>query len=47
MLNFKLKVTLFFSALIIIQSLIGYALFQQIKDDDLIMFATIQAITMI
>ena len=47
MFHFKLKVTLFFSALMLIQSLIGYGLFQQIKDDDQMMLAAIQAITMI
>lgn len=47
MLNFKVKVTLFFSALILNQSLIGYALFQQVKDDDQLMIAAIQAMTII
>ncbi|CZL47488.1 TPA: hypothetical protein ACJ5DT_002912 [Legionella pneumophila] len=47
MLNFKVKVTLFFSALMLIQSLIGYALFQEIKDDDQMMLTAIQAMTII
>ncbi|ERH40941.1 hypothetical protein N751_17505 [Legionella pneumophila str. Leg01/11] len=45
--HFKLKMTLFFSALMLIQSLVGYALFQQVKDDDQLMLATIQAMTII
>ncbi|MBN9229599.1 MAG: hypothetical protein J0I93_02000 [Legionella sp.] len=47
MYHFKLKMTLFFSALMLIQSLVGYALFQQAKDDDQLMLATIQAMTII
>lgn len=47
MYNFKLKVTLFFSALMLIQSFIGYALFQQVKDDDLVMPAPIQEMMII
>jgi len=44
---FKLKITLFFSALMLVQSLIGYALYQQIKNDDQLMIATIQAMSVI
>ncbi|WP_298624784.1 hypothetical protein [uncultured Legionella sp.] len=47
MLNFKVKVTLFFSALMLIQSLIGYALFQEIKEDDQMMLTAIQAMMII
>jgi hypothetical protein len=47
MYNFKLKMTLFFSALMLIQSLIGYALFQQVKDDDRLIIAAIQAMMII
>jgi CHASE3 domain sensor protein len=43
---FKLKITLFFSALMLIQSLIGYALFQQVKDNDQSILAAIQAMTL-
>ncbi|WP_226905667.1 hypothetical protein [Legionella antarctica] len=43
----KLKITLFFSALMLVQSLIGYALYQQIKDDDQLIIAAIQAISII
>jgi len=41
------KVALFYSTLMIIQSLIGYALFQQVKDDEQLMLAAIQALTMV
>jgi len=44
---FKLKITLFFSALMLVQSLIGYALYQQIKNDDQLMIATIQEMSVI
>lgn len=44
---FKLKITLAISALMLILSLIGYALFQQVKNDDQLILATIQAISII
>lgn len=47
MYNFKLKMTLFFSPLMLIQSLIGYALSQQAKDDDRLIIAAIQAMMII